>query len=290
MNKRLLATLATAVLLLVAGVASYFYVSARNSTASVLDERWAAHDPDSRIEVDHGEWQLLLDDYLVTDSESGVHLFDYSGLLDDGREPLDDYIDTLSSVDPRSLNRDEQMAYWLNVYNAVTVQLILDHYPVASITTLGSGGVTTFGPWDDKLFTVNGIDLSLNEVEHRIIRPLYDDYRIHFAVNCASIGCPDLAASAFTADALDQQLDDATAAFLAHPRGLRFDGDQLHLSTLLDWYSEDFGDSLPAVLETLGAHTSDTVRQSLESFSGTPIYAYDWSLNGYCAEDNSCGE
>lgn len=288
MKKGLMAALV--VLLGVAATAGYFYQRAQNSTASILDERWVTHDANSTDVVDHSEWQFLLDDYLVTDTETGVHLFDYSGLLDDGREPLDDYIASVLDIDPLTLNRDEQMAYWLNVYNAVTVQLILDHYPVASITSLGSGGVTTFGPWDDKLLTVNGIDLSLNDVEHRIIRPLYQDYRIHFAVNCASIGCPDLATYAYTAEDLDEQLDASTRAFLNHPRGLSIDGDRLLLSSLFDWYGEDFGNTLPDVLDTLGKYTDDSVRTALANFSGTPTFAYDWALNGYCAEDNSCGE
>ena len=84
-----------------------------------------------------------------------MHLFDYSGLLDDGREPLDDYVEQLLAVDPLTLNETEQKAYWLNLYNAVTVRLMPDNFPLSTITSLGSGGMAQFGPWDDKLISIN---------------------------------------------------------------------------------------------------------------------------------------
>lgn len=265
-----------------------YYFLVLNANQSELDERWVAHDTSSQVQIDNSIWQTLLDDYLVTDTDSGVNLFDYEGLLDDGREPLDEYVTQLVSEDPLQLNRIEQKAYWINLYNAATVQLILDNYPVATITKLGES-VTDFGPWNDISVTVNDIELSLNDIEHRIIRPLYDDYRIHFAVNCASIGCPNLASEAFRADSLDEQLDVAAADYLKHPRGVFFDGSELHLSTLFKWYATDFGDTLPEVLETLGKHTGDEVSGALAKYQGEPSYNYDWSLNGYCSIDDECG-
>lgn len=265
------------------------YVWFSNSTDAVLDERWATYDQSSTELVDHELWQTLLDDYLVSDTDSGVHLFDYGGLLDDDRQPLDDYVELLVQQDPLTLNEAEQKAYWFNLYNAATVQLILNNYPLTTITKLGES-VTDFGPWNDYAVTVNGIDLSLNDIEHRIIRPLYNDYRIHFAVNCASIGCPNLAPTAYTADGLDQQLDAAAAEYLTHPRGLELQGSTLNLSTLFEWYADDFGSNQKEILETLGKHTSEETRAALASFTGKPNYDYDWSLNGYCSVDNECGE
>lgn len=277
------------VLVVVAGSAGYIWFENRNK-ATLIDVKWAAHSPDSTTEVNHDPWQALLDDYLVTDEEDpDIHLFDYSGLVDDGREPLDEYIAMLEAVDPSQLNINEQKAYWFNVYNAVTVSLIVNNFPVESITQLGSGGVSSFGPWDDKLFNIDGDTLSLNEIEHGIIRPLYDDFRIHFAVNCASIGCPDLAVEAFRGDNLEEQLNAATESYLQHPRGLRFEGDQLHLSTLFEWYGSDFGADFKSMLNTFGKYTTEDVSAQLADYNGEPEYFYDWSLNGYCAVDNSCG-
>ncbi len=269
--------------------AAVYLLHVRPSSPPVLDTRFGAFDAGSDAQVDHAGWQQLLDDYLVVETESGVNLFDYEGLLDDGYESLDEYIAMLAAIDPLTLNRSTQKAFWINLYNALTVQLILRNYPVSSITTLGSN-VTRFGPWDDQAVAINGIDLSLNDIEHRIIRPLYDDYRIHFAVNCASIGCPDLAPVAFDAATLDTQLDEAAADFMEHKRAARFDGDTLYLSSLFKWYAGDFGQNLPQVLATLSQHLPEPAAQRLTSATGLPKYEYDWSLNGYCHEEASCGE
>jgi len=281
--------LTTLGILLTVSIVAGFYFYTINANRPVLDQRWAKSDESSQFRVDHSHWQSVIDDYLITDTDSGVNLFDYSGLLDDGRDTLDNYIKQLVSINPLTLDRLEQKPYWINLYNAATVQLIIDNYPVASITNLGTNLLRS-GPWDDNVVEINGTALSLNDIEHRIIRPLYDDYRIHFAVSCASIGCPNLAANVFTADGMEQQLDNAAAEYLNHPRGLNLKGDALQLSSLFKWYAEDFGDSQAAVLATLGKHTVGQVTALLSQFDGTPTYEYDWSLNGYCQVDDECGE
>lgn len=276
-----------ATLALIATAVGY-YVFSTNNTDAVLDQRWASYAESSEIQIDYDNWQLLLDEYLISDTDSGVHLFDYAGLLDDGRDGLDETVDQLTATDPLLLNQQEQKAFWINLYNVLTVQLILDNYPVASITTLGSNPVE-FGPWNETATTINGVELSLNDIEHRIIRPLYNDYRIHFAVNCASIGCPNLSPQAFTAESLDEQLDSAAAEYLNHPRGIVFEGENLKLSSLFDWYASDFGDNQSEVLTTLGQHVDPDTRERLSTFENDPVYDYDWSLNGYCSIDNECG-
>ena len=281
--------IASALTIVVLAAVALWYVLFANANKAELDTRWAAHDTNSTLTVDHSTWQTLLDDYLVSDTDDGVNLFDYAGLIDDDRQPLDDYMALLEQTDPLALNRAEQKAYWFNLYNAATVRLILDNYPLQSITQLGSNP-TEFGPWNEDAVVINGIDLSLNDVEHRIIRPLYNDYRIHFAVNCASIGCPNLAAEAFIADTLDEQLDTAANEYLTHPRGLEIQGSTLNLSTLFKWYADDFGANQTEVLATLAKHTSEETQLALSNFNGSPNYDYDWSLNGYCSVDDACGE
>ena len=276
-----------ALLVIVAGIAGYFFLSGSNDAE--LDQRFASHNSSSSLEVDHSDWQLILDDYLVTDTESEVNLFDYEGLLDDGRESLDEYIAALESMDPLTLNEQEQKAYWINLYNSLTVELILDNYPLTSITNLGSNPLE-FGPWNEISTEINGFELSLNDIEHRIIRPKFNDYRIHFAVNCASIGCPDLATEAYQGSSLDAQLDQAANDYLTHPRGLQFQDDKLLLSTLFEWYADDFGDSQSSILATLGKHTSPETQSALAAYNGSPVYEYDWGLNGFCSEDGACGE
>ncbi len=286
MNKKTILSLVT-LLLVVFALLAYKFIADRNKAE--LDTRWAASVETNQQVLDHSLWQAILDDYLVSDTDTGVNLFDYAGLIDDGRETLNEYLDALSSTNPLLLNRAEQKSYWINLYNAATVALIVDNYPLASITDI-AGPVGSFGPWDNDAVVVNSIALSLNDIEHRIIRPIYNDYRIHFAVNCASIGCPNLSAEAFSSSNAEQLLDSAANEFVTHPRGLRLDGNQLQLSSLFDWYAEDFGSNQSQLLETLGAHASPETESALAQFEGQAEFAYDWSLNGYCSIDNECGE
>ena len=229
-------------------------------------------------DFDHGPWQRFLDTYLVTDDPRGVNLVRYASVSTADRAKLDAHIDTLTTADPRTASRDAQMAYWINLYNAVTVRLILDDPSIDSIRDLSSG-LFSRGPWKRDVVTVSGVDLSLDDIEHGILRPYFTDARIHFAVNCASIGCPDLAASAYTAENLEALLDGGARAYLAHPRGLRLEGSTLHLSSIFDWYREDFPADRDAFLAWLADYAPEAQRAALRAFDGRIRHDYDWSLN-----------
>ncbi|MDY0042938.1 MAG: DUF547 domain-containing protein, partial [Desulforhabdus sp.] len=153
--------------------------------------KWNEYDASSTTRVDHSPWGRFLQDYLVTDDPSGVNLVHYSRVTASDRKELDAYLDRLQQVKVTGLNRAEQKAYWINLYNALTMKVVLDHYPVKSIRdiNLSSGllGLFTGGPWKAKLARVEGEELSLDDIEHRILRPIWRDKRIHYAVNCASI-------------------------------------------------------------------------------------------------------
>lgn len=261
-------------LIAVLGLGWYFY-SQRN--AAQLDPFWNQYDSQSTATVDHQQWQQLLDDFLVADS-SGINLMDYEGLQYDGLESLNNYVNTLASIDPRTLNRSEKMSYWINLYNALTVKVITEAYPVASILETGQS-VINKGPWDDQLITVVGKKLTLNDIEHRILRPVFDDYRIHFAVNCASIGCPNLSSRMFQGAQLDAMLDQASTEFLQHPRAISIHGDRMHLSSLFSWYSGDFGEDLDSVIATLSKHLPKELAEPVRDFDGNVTYEYDWSIN-----------
>jgi hypothetical protein len=150
--------------------------------------RWTAQDPDSARTVDHSAWTGLLARHLRV-HRGGVNRFDYGAVTADERSVLGRYLGALQGNAVSALRRDEQRAFWINLYNALTVQVVLDHYPVASIRDIDiSPGLFADGPWGRKLATVEGEPLSLDDVEHRILRPIWRDPRIHYAVNCASIG------------------------------------------------------------------------------------------------------
>jgi hypothetical protein len=198
--------------------------------------RWESRDPSSSEVVDHTAWDRFLSRYVVTDHPSGINRVRYGDVSQEDRRELESYIEGLQGTAVSRLNQDEQMAYWINLYNAVTVDLILDHYPVSSITEIDlSSGLFRRGPWDAKLLEVEGEEVSLNDVEHRILRPIWRDPRVHYAVNCASIGCPNLQNRAYTAANLDVLLDKGAREYVNHPRGASFEGRKLVLSSVYDW-------------------------------------------------------
>ncbi len=156
-----------------------------------LQPYWDRSDAANPAAIDHSPWQGLLDAYLDTRHPSGVHRFAYAAVRSADRAVLRAYLAALQALDPRRYSRPEQEAYWINLYNALTVDLVLAHYPVKSIREIG-GGWLLRGPWDDAIAKVAGRALSLNDIEHGVLRPIWRDPRIHYAVNCASIGCPNL--------------------------------------------------------------------------------------------------
>ncbi|MGS2716959.1 DUF547 domain-containing protein [Eionea flava] len=263
----------------------------------VLLPEWQAYDESSRVSVDHGLWQAVLDRYLVTDALSQTYV-NYSGLKAEAtqqeartqalgkKQPtlLEEYMGKLLAIDPLTLNRNEQKAYWLNLYNAATVQLMVKHYPVSSITKVG-GGFFSFGPWNDEILTINNQLLSLNDIEHGILRPIYDDPRIHYGVNCASLSCPNLLAQAFTADNTEQLLDQAARDYINHPRGVSVEAQKVTLSKIYDWYQEDFNHSANGVLQHVRQYANAELIAVLDQLNQPYFrYAYDWQLNDWLVE------
>ncbi|KHT65528.1 hypothetical protein RJ45_00675 [Photobacterium gaetbulicola] len=230
---------------------------------------WQQYATTNSQTVDHSRWQRLLDKYLVV--QPNQTLFRYNRVSDGDKYELNRYLRDLSKLDPHQLNRNEQFAYWVNLYNAQTVKLILDNYPVSSITKLG--GFFSFGPWDEQVLTINGKRLSLNDIEHRILRPIWRDPRIHYAVNCASLGCPDLQPEVFTASNRERLLDRAATRFINSRKGVNPQDDNTQLSSIYDWYGSDFGST-----SQLQKHINQ-YRQGAPITLGRVSYDYDWSLN-----------
>ena len=241
--------------------------------------RWQAHDAGSSSRVDHSAWDRFLGEYL-TQGADGVARVDYAAAKA-GRPALQGYLDDLAATQVSRLTRAEQMAYWLNLYNALTVAVVIDHHPVASIQDIAiSPGLLSSGPWDKDLITVESQDLSLNDIEHRILRPIWRDPRIHYGVNCASIGCPNLAAKAFTGAGLDAQLDAAARAYVNHPRGVSINGGEITVSKIYDWFLEDFGGSEQGVIQHLLRYAKPGLAADIRRIGDLEDTAYDWSLNG----------
>ena len=180
-----------------------------------------------------------------------------------------------------NFNRAEQKAYWINVYNAITVELILSRYPVASIRDINiSPGLIERGPWGAKLFSVEGEKISLDDIEHRILRPIWKDSRIHYALNCASLGSPNLQPAAYTNENTEALLERGAKEFVNHPRGVSIQKGKLQVSSLYIWFQEDFGRDAEDLMEHWQQYANPALADALGKYSGGLAHDYDWRLNG----------
>jgi len=242
--------------------------------------RWEQHAAGSRLHIDHGAWDEFLQRNLDSKHPSGINRLDYAHVSQVDRLILDGYLKQQAALPISSYNRNEQKAYWINLYNALTVQVVLQHWPVRSIRDIDiSPGIFADGPWGARLIAVEGVELSLDEIEHRILRPIWHDPRVHYAVNCASLGCPNLALRAYTVFNLEEQLEDAARAYVNHPRGARFDGNRLIVSSIYVWFQEDFGGSEAGVIQHLRRHAQGELAARLADWRGGFDHAYDWAVN-----------
>ncbi|MGE4187131.1 MAG: DUF547 domain-containing protein [Hyphomicrobiaceae bacterium] len=238
--------------------------------------------PKSRFTVDHQAWDVLLKRF-VTPSQDGINRVDYAAFKAGGHKELKLYIRTLESIDPATLDRKEQFAFLANLYNAKTIDIVLDHYPVASIKDISLGGglfaALTGGPWKAKVLTLGGVSLSLDDIEHGMLRPVFKDPRVHYAVNCASIGCPNLQDAAFTGAALDAQLDAAARDYVNNARGASIANGMLIVSSIYSWFKADFGNSDEGVIRHLRTYAAPSKAAELKAISSISSHAYDWRLN-----------
>jgi hypothetical protein len=196
------------------------------------------------------------------------------------RLALKSYLRRMQEIEVTDLNRREQETYWINLYNGLTVDTVLDHYPVKSIRDIDiSPGFFSNGPWDAKLLNIEGRKISLNDVEHRILRPIWQDNRIHYAVNCASLGCPNLQPAAYIAANLDTVLDKAARDFINHPRGVSFTDGRIVVSSIYFWFKEDFGNSKKGILQHLRQYLSAENLEKLDKHPRKMSHEYDWRLN-----------
>lgn len=195
---------------------------------------------------------------------------------------LNAYLDTLAAVNKSQYDgwkKDQRMAFLINLYNAATLKLVIDHYPVKSIKDIG--GVLK-GPWKQDVVRLWGKKVTLDHVEHDLLRPGFNEPRIHFAVNCASIGCPDLRNEAFRATNLEKQLEEQTRAFLRDSSRNRLDAKSktLHLSPIFKWFGEDFVKKSGSVEKFVAPYFNDTDKAVIQK-GGLKVRHndYDWKLN-----------
>lgn len=269
---------------LVCGIAAVLIALSTTATLdaapkSELWPRWQKNDAASQQKIDHTAWDTFLKKYVVV-PQAGVNRVRYGSVAPEDRAALLNYIKGLEAVPISTYNRAEQRAYWINLYNAKTVELILSRFPVKSIRDINiSPGLFVSGPWGAKNMTVEGEKISLDDIEHRILRPIWKDSRVHYAVNCASIGCPNLQPAAFTAENMESLLEKSAREFINHPRGVSLSGGKLKVSSIYVWFQEDFG-STEGLMQHWRKYAVGAVADGLKSYNGGLEHDYDWNLNG----------
>ena len=252
---------------------------AQAAPSAELWPRWQANVPEAERSIDHGAWQALLDRYLAP-ANDGVTRFDYAAVSDADAVALHGYLESLAAAPISNCARDEQLPYWINLYNALTVRVILEHYPVDDIRDIDtSPGFFSNGPWGQVLLSIEGEEISLDDIEHRILRPIWRDPRLHYVLNCASVGCPQLNPEAFTRDNAARLLDESARAFINHPRGVAVGARGLTLSRLYDWYGEDFGEDEAGILAHIATFAAPPLADALAGAPEIRDYDYDWRLN-----------
>ncbi len=244
-------------------------------TVALISPQWVW----SAFDHAHSKWSSVLKSY--QDSKGQVHYKKLKESLTNGKSEFSQYTDTLQSVTESEYSgwtEAQKKAYLINAYNAFTVKLILDHYPVQSIKKIG--GLFT-KPWSMKFFSLLGGKIkSLDPIEHEWLRPQFRDYRIHAAVNCASVSCPPLRNEAYVPEKLEAQLNDQMTVWLSDPSRNQIDEQKkiVNLSKIFDWYGEDFktwGKGVPEVLKRHG----QGAWSKFDSSYKIKFLDYNWDLN-----------
>ena len=234
-------------------------------------------DENQAAQVDHAIWDQIVKRY-VFNSADGINRVNYENLKKTGSKSLKAYLKILARTPVSKYNRDEQFAYWVNLYNALTLKVIVDAYPVTSIKSIG--GVFGFGgPWKAKRFTVEGQEISLDDIEHNILRANWREPRIHYAVNCASIGCPNLQREAFTRENTQRLLNKGAVEYINSTRGADVRNGRLQVSSIYVWFKADFGGSDQGVVQHMRTYAQPQLQQALSQVSSISSNDYDWNLN-----------
>ena len=219
----------------------------------------------------HAVFSKLLQTYV-----DSTGMVDYKSFLG-AQDSLENYLSTLDSFPPNEKwSVDEQKAYWINAYNAATIELILENYPLESIRNLHPTPYIPFvnTVWHLENITVGGKKGSLNQIEHEILRPRFKDPRVHFAINCASFSCPRLRNEAYTAEILEEQLIEQTTTFINDPDKNTLSKTEIEISPIFSWFSGDFKEN-GSIIQFLNTYGEVEIDDKAE----ITYKDYDWSLN-----------
>ena len=255
--------------------------SAAKPPKAELWERWTRNDPASNRVLNHSLWAQFLSRHVKTGPD-GINRVDYGGIGSDDGGLLRVYLDEMQRVEVSKLRKEEQRAYWINIYNALTIKLVMERYPLASVQQIEiSPGFFEKGPRGAKILKVEDETLSLDEVEHRVLRPIWKDPRIHYALCYGALGGPNLAKEPYTASNTEMLLEVGARQFVNHARGALVDEKgKLRVSSLYKWFAVDFGEGNDAdVISHLRYYAIPPLSDQLAEVRKISSDAYDWRLN-----------
>jgi hypothetical protein len=238
---------------------------------------WKKHDPSSSIVIDHSAWSSFLSKYTARNSQ-GITLVAYGRVGAADKTALKNYLAALQATDVTRLNRNEQYAFWLNLYNASVVNVVLNNKRVSSVLKIKSNPLDFKGPFNDPVATVNGKTLTPDTIESGIVRPIWNDPNLHYGFNCAALGCPNLQSTAFTGKNVNSLLADAARTYINDPRGITIRNGAIIASKIYFWYSEDFGGE-KGVIRHVTQYASPALKEKLKGKTKIKAYEYDWRLN-----------
>jgi hypothetical protein len=241
--------------------------------------KWEINNPLSNKVISHKLWNDFLKKYVIT-NEEGINLVGYASMSHYDLTLLGKYIQDMSMLDIDNYNRQEQLAYWINVYNALTVQTVANYYPVSDIQEISiTPGLFSNGPWGGVLIHVNNTPLSLDDINNRIIRPIWNDSRALYALNDATIGSPNLTNAAYQGSIIEQQLNKAASDYINSLRGVEVIEGKLFTSKMYDWYEEDFGGTKQSVIKHLVQFAKEPLKSQLKRIDTIDSYIYNWHIN-----------
>ncbi|MBG57274.1 MAG: DUF547 domain-containing protein [Porticoccus sp.] len=239
---------------------------------------WAKSNESNRDTLNHRQWDELLRTHVVNTGQ-GVNRFRYGSVDKNEQKSLSDYIGYLAKIDPRDYSRDEQKAYWLNLYNALTVKLISENYPIKSIRDIGKK-MDGHSLLNKPLIHVADNPISLNDIENRILRPIWKDHTIHFGLNCANMTCPGLLPQAFTGKNVTALLKQSGRDFINDQNGVTLKNGKLIAAGIFSQYRSDFAKDDKMMLKVFAHYADDRLALYLLGFQGKIDYFHDYSLNG----------
>lgn len=241
-------------------------------TTVVLSACFTSVPKGNKAPINHSEWTSLVQKYV-----NSAGFVNYNGFIGDS-VLLNNYLTKLSDNAPSNKwSKDEKLAYWINAYNAFTVKLIADNYPVKSIKDLGAANPIIFvnTAWDKKFFSIDGKKMTLNTIEHKILRKQFNDPRMHFAINCASYSCPKLLNKAYEGKTVNKQLDEQAKDFLADKEKNKVSADKPQLSSIFKWFNGDFTKTGKTKIAFINQFTSTKINEN----ASLDYLDYNWDLN-----------